>query len=1343
MERVQAIIQPEHDKIRKELEDQISKKCCDHCKDDPNLDLVVMQEQHERHADETQEEFRTVRRDQRLMNIKLETYKASVVTLRKRHDDQQTDFKNLRADIQELQNEAEELYEDCVHLVSGWFREEHRRRREDIDETRNEIIGHDKQLIRMQNDVAEYNERVTQAENEVIESRERLNKVAEGCAGHDHHLAEHSQNLAQHHERHSVHDDRHNLHEERLTGHDTQLVANSERLDEHHEQLLKLSERTSAYNDRTAEHDGNWTELSAWKLEMEKRVTEVEKRGNERKKSYDNLKEQHAEQQKLTKRLGDQVDDLHDKLTEACEARDEAAEQNQAYVDLITKERTETSRLEQKVENVLEEQQKMQQDYQKYQARIEATLVEKSRADYVMFQAQAQKIEALESQKYTLVSLVEQLQTRLAHFKHIPMWTKSIEQEIRLFQRQLDQDFRLSQSQPVQAPNLEARVRTLEQQSIKHDGLKDWQARMEVYFHGTRDTMFTWARAELKEHQSSLVSQIESLKAQSDCQENYVKMMNKRLEDQDLKFLTLRALLLNKANRPSIHIASPSSEKVIEGRPEDNATWNSSPTVMMADADVDQQAEEDEMPQALNKTFAGSDEEDCTAQPAIDIEQSRPDPSSVLYDPCSRHVFGRSSPAVEEPAQTPSSPLSSIRFDVIGEAGENAESDQEYAMSEMSVHEEDGQSEEEEDSANESDEDNDNPVHAHTSIRIRKDSWSEREIQIVRDLMHEHEDRDTPMAERYGLCVRRLSEEGFKRSLNSCKQLWCIKLAPNRRRSQYWSERELQIVRDTMREFGDRSTTMSTPMKERYLLCKQRLKEQGFERTYRACVMLWRKKFVTGNRLDLENAIPEMLVNEDRSQSDQEEDFPKRSEDEGNESVNVSSVSHGTRWSGKEIEIVLDTMHETETRDMLMPERYILCQQRLAEEGFKRSYHACKAVWQQKLAPVDRRRGPTWSKQEFEILQDTMKELADDSRSYSDRYLICEKRLEEKGFKRSAYACRKRYYKHEEHAWTEHQIRLLGKAFQATGAYIRDCSDQRFKRISEMLNNTGEMAVHITTKTCMEQWKIQDEILKSNGVRPSVHPKERSSMTSVVEDSNLAEKLSADHTEQASYLLGHLTSDYDFGPSQELQKQNSLYIDQSVLRNAEPEADIASVTPISACQGTATSPSRTDTSSNVPTRQSQVVEQSSDDGQKTQVIAEQTMNEQAMNDDSARIAAIHATTESVAEQQKVIDLQTEPTLQDPSQTSVAKVNVEPANSRSYDWMQMHLKPDPPAQGHAADPVPSETPVDRPSGDQGDASESISAADLAAAVADEIAEHCEEATTGWEPMDIGFWIADSN
>ena len=71
------------------------------------------------------------------MDIKLETYNASVGTLRKRYDDQQTDSENLRADIQELQNEAEELYEDCVHLVSVWFREEHRRRREDIDETRN------------------------------------------------------------------------------------------------------------------------------------------------------------------------------------------------------------------------------------------------------------------------------------------------------------------------------------------------------------------------------------------------------------------------------------------------------------------------------------------------------------------------------------------------------------------------------------------------------------------------------------------------------------------------------------------------------------------------------------------------------------------------------------------------------------------------------------------------------------------------------------------------------------------------------------------------------------------------------------------------------------------------------------------------------------------------------------------------------------------------------------------------------------------------------------------------------------------------------------------------------
>lgn len=263
-------------------------------------------------------------------------------------------------------------------------------------------------------------------------------------------------------------------------------------------------------------------------------------------------------------------------------------------------------------------------------------------------------------------------------------------------------------------------------------------------------------------------------------------------------------------------------------------------------------------------------------------------------------------------------------------------------------------------------------------------------------------------------------------------------------------------------------------------------------------------------------------------------------------------------------------------------------------------------------------------------------------------------------------------------------------------------------------------------------------------------------MSSVVEDSNLAEKLSAEHTEQASYLLGHLTSDYDSGPSEELQKQNSLHIDQSALRNAEPELDVAYVAPISACQGTATFPPSTATSSKIPTTQSQVVEQSSNDDQKTQVIAEQATNKQAMNGDSGRITAVHGTTEGIAEQQKVVDLQTEitqcehrqsseHTLHVPSQMPVATGDAGLANFGCYKGMQVDSEPDAPAHGHAsnAHDESSKLAIDRLSADQGDGSESISAADLAAAVADEIAEHCDEATTGWEPMDIGFWIADSN
>ncbi|KAG9676712.1 hypothetical protein KCU99_g3609, partial [Aureobasidium melanogenum] len=1256
MNSSQVTTNSEREQLWKKLEDNQSGRCCVHCKDNPKLGLEVMQEQHEQLVDEVKEEFTTVKKERTLINIKVDTYKAGVGMLKKQFNEQETNLKNLLADFKELQNDFEEQYEDCVNLVSRWFREERETRREEIDETRKEITGHDKQLIRMQNEIAEYSGRVTEAETEVIRFRERLTRVAEGCAGHDRQLAKHSQRLAEHHDRHTVHDDRHDSHEERLTGLDTQLLGHGERLAEHNEQLFGLGNRLSAYDDQSAGFDRNLTELNAWRLEMEKRVTEVEKRDNERKESYDNLKEQYDEQQKLTKRLSDQVDDLNDRLAEACEARDRASEENQAYVDLIAKERTEISRLEQKVETALEEQKKMRQDYQKYQARIGATVVEKSRADIVVFKAQATKIEALESQTRTLTSLVEQLQTHLAQLTHLPIWTKNLEQDTRPYQRP-----------PVQAPDLEARVRMLEEQSVQHTGLKDWQARMELYFHGTRDTMFTWTRGELKEHHSSLIAEIESVKAQSDCREKDVRMMSKRLEDQDLKFLTLRALLLGKTNQPSTQDAFTFPEKVIEGQLENDATWNSSPTLMMADEDLNQQAGEDAVPQMLIEPDAGPDEEDSITRPEMDVEHLMLDLSSVLYDP-SREIPREPSPPVEETAQTPSSPLSSIRTSIIDEAEDSAEPDKDYAMPDVSVYEEDSQFDQEEDSANEPDGDSNDPVHALSSTR--KDGWSELEIEIVQNTMNGSENYVISMAERYRLCQQRLSEKGFTRSSSSCQQLWNNKLVPaDRRKARHWSERELEIVRDTM------------------------------------C--------------------------------------------------------------------------ESEDQDTLMPERYRLCEQRLREKGFKRTSGACQKIWHEILRPDEfRGRYSNWSKKELEILQDTMDESVGDHRPKSERYLICQKRLEEKGFKRSAYACKKRWTKdgaegaEEDYVWTEDQIRLLGKAFQATiGAYGQSCSHQRFKRISEMLNSTGEIAVHLTRKACMEQWyrmpaeerwRIEEMIPIPRKSSPGV-PGLNFSMPLVSEDSNFAKDVSAEHTEQATYLLGHLTSDCDAGASQESQKQNSSHIDQSALFNAERGANAASVAPISACQGPITSPPNTGTSSRLPIievteilPQSQNIEQLPDTGRTTQVEAEKAMDEQAMKENPGAPTAIAATTESVAEQHEA-DKSPEATqgeprepfdfTQNPSQTPAATVNIEPANFRHYEWMQMHSEPDPSAEGHTTDRMthdgPSTVSVDRSGGGEGEPPESISAADLAAAVAEEIAEHCEQTTTGWGPMDIGFWIADSN
>ncbi|KAG9585299.1 hypothetical protein KCV01_g13866, partial [Aureobasidium melanogenum] len=159
MDSLQVITKSEREKLWKKLEDNQSRKCCVHCKDNSKLGLVVMQEQHEQLADEVKEEFTTVKKERTLINIKVDTYKAGVGMLKKQFNEQETNLKNLLADLKELQNEFEEQYEDCVNLVSGWFREEREKRREEIDETRKEITGHDKQLIRMQNEIAEYSER--------------------------------------------------------------------------------------------------------------------------------------------------------------------------------------------------------------------------------------------------------------------------------------------------------------------------------------------------------------------------------------------------------------------------------------------------------------------------------------------------------------------------------------------------------------------------------------------------------------------------------------------------------------------------------------------------------------------------------------------------------------------------------------------------------------------------------------------------------------------------------------------------------------------------------------------------------------------------------------------------------------------------------------------------------------------------------------------------------------------------------------------------------------------------------------------------------------------------------
>ncbi|KAH0343950.1 hypothetical protein KCU81_g5079, partial [Aureobasidium melanogenum] len=168
--------------------------------------------------------------------------------------------------------------------------------------------------------------------------------------------------------------------------------------------------------------------------------------------------------------------------------------------------------------------------------------------------------------------------------------------------------------------------------------------------------------------------------------------------------------------------------------------------------------------------------------------------------------------------------------------------------------------------------------------------------------------------------------------------------------------------------------------------------------------------------------------------------------------INIKVDTYKTsEMSRREFKIVRDTMRELEAQGVPIHERFGFCEQSFKEKGFERTPKACKSLWYEKFDPEVRCSvfgRSSWSKEEHEILQSSMKELTGDDGLKRDRHRICQKRLEENGFKRSRQACVARYNK---------------------------------QRISEILNGTGEHAVdNIPEAIHDEPFKPSDRTLQNS-----------------------------------------------------------------------------------------------------------------------------------------------------------------------------------------------------------------------------------------------------------------------
>lgn len=1189
----------------------------------------------------------TLKKELKLTNIKQDSWKASTIPLKKRCDDQQTISENLVTDVKELQHEVEGHFDDCVSLMSGWFREERQRNRTEIDEIQKELAGHDKQFIRIQNAIAEQVEKIAKNENDINETHEGLVGLAEDCAGYGRRFTEHNNRLSAHEDRHTANDVRH------------------------------------------AGHDRNFAEINARILQMEKNIDKGIAQYDELKGSHENLKGQYDEQQKLTKQLNARVDDLTIKLDAACEARDLALKQNQANIEFIANERIETTRLEQKLEDVLAEQKKMKQDHQESQAHIDACMQQISTTNNSLFETQAAKLEALKTETVTLVARYTDIEPRVLYFKDLPARITRLEAFV-------------CQKQSELARDIQARLQTLEEQSIHHTGLKDWQARMEIYFQGTRDTIFTWARSELKEHHTSLASEIGSLKAQSESQEKDVKTMSKRLEDQDLKYLTLRALVSGKTIHPSTNTTSLSPKKFYEEAFENSSAWRSSPTLMIADTESTQQEKVDAIPDTSDEPENDNHEIMCTMEPETAFEQSEPvlQPSAALYDPCAREILRDPSPAVDETVQKADSPLSSIPSSVLAGMNENTGNDQQFGLSEtLSCENDDSQPDHDHDLEIARDLSVENGEQANAPLETGCKNWTEEEFQILQDTMRGIDNTRTQMRQRFRICEKTLRDKGFNRTWISCKIIWYSKFATDDRSS--WNLQQRILLKDAMEATTEDWGHLSG--RERFEKVSELLSDTGKFSFVPSAWTCWHQWHRMQNSEDLD----ENITHKSHEQLDERE-----------------SILEHYSWLDEEIRILREVMDETEGILKSTKDRSMVCSRRLWEKGFIRSPQACAGRMYRSEA-VKLHTG-IWTEDQKASLRDAvMKTVKDYGHILSlPRFVKVSEILNNTHgatVVRTPNACKRYWVRIRQ----EEQWRIEGEqeSLDARSSVRRKRRSARSMAVvdsgleEESDNDHNSQASNLLEHLMDEQ--DQPSRKRQKQVSPSSH-----------QSANI-EEFATKETEPSTLIRSGLTS---------------------VPCHQETQAPLPST-----AVSTEDYPAQR---TNLSQSQSMDGEPDYDriaDSTTEQTVHEQVSHEQAFHEQPSAAPAIEATVDSFTDQHDNDDSEAETIrvefrrpssldLQGPNQTPGTMHNAV-ANFRCYEQVQESSGPDVPAQGNLTESLLHEQPtilsLSQSKDSQEDTHEDVSAADLADIVADEIAEHCEENTAGFSSIDIGFWIADDS